>query len=81
MDPLKLDKFIRCVKRDDGEEWFAYSTEGKTWFPITAEKASWIFGMVPSLNVEKVAEYCRANCYSDVGYDPVTEEVLFEKAV
>jgi hypothetical protein len=79
LTPLQLDEKLRCVRRDGGEEWFAYSLD-EGWFPITAEKAEWILGMVPDIAVEQAMAWCRANGYKDVGYDPETETVLFEKA-
>ena len=77
MTPLRLDKFIRCVKRDDGEEWFAYSIMIEGWFPVETEKVEWILSMLQDTDVRQVMEHCRANCYKDVGCDE--DGVLFEK--
>lgn len=77
MTPLKLDKYIRCVKRNGGEEWFAYSIVTAGWFPLPAKEAEWILSMLQDIDVDGVMAHCRANCYSDVGCD--TEGVLFEK--
>jgi hypothetical protein len=77
MTPLKLDKYIRCVKRNGGEEWFAYSIVVASWFPLPAKEVEWILSMLQGMDVDTVMAHCRANCYSDVGCD--AEGVLFEK--
>jgi hypothetical protein len=77
MTPLKLDKYIRCVKRNGGEEWFAYSIVVESWFPVAADAAEWILSMLHDVDAEQTMAHCRANCYSDVGCDE--EGVLFEK--
>lgn len=77
MTPLKLDKYIRCVKRNGGEEWFAYSIVVESWFPITTDAAEWIMGMLLDVDAEQLMAHCRANCYSDVGCNG--EGTLFEK--
>jgi hypothetical protein len=77
MTPLKLDNYIRCVKRNGGEEWFAYSVVVEAWFPLPAKEAEWILSMLHGVDTEQTMAHCRANCYKDVGCD--TEGVLFEK--
>jgi hypothetical protein len=77
MTPLKLDKYIRCVKHNDEEEWFAYSIMVEGWFPVEVEKIEWILSMLLDIDVGQVMEHCRANCYKDVGCDE--DGVLFEK--
>lgn len=77
MTPLKLDDYIRCVKRNGDEEWFAYSIVVKSWFPITTDAAKWILSMLLNVDVKQMIAHCRANCYSNVGCN--AEGVLFEK--
>jgi len=90
MTPLELDKYVRCVKRNGGEEWFAYSTGASIWIPMPSDKicdiVAPLLGLLlrikscdPSYGTETVLNWCRANCYSNVGYDSVMKEVLFEK--
>lgn len=77
MTPLKLDKYIRCVKRNGGEEWFAYSIVVESWFPVATSAAEWILNMLHGVDAEQMMTHCRANCYKDVGCDE--DGVLFEK--
>ena len=77
MTPLRLDKYIRCVKRNGGEEWFAYSIVVESWFPIVTDAAKRILSYCLDVDVEQMIAHCRANCYSDVGCDE--EGVSFEK--
>lgn len=81
MDLLKLDQHIRYVKHDDKEEWLAYSTRLLSWFSISAEKAARFISMMSNLDVKTAMDWCRANCFNKVGYDPITKKVLSERKI